>query len=110
MSETNTIKITSDYRIVKTRHAWVVEKKADKVWEVDKTFISLESLLHGMADHLARQDTKSNILKSFEKANSVMIEVINQNSELILTFCNNTSNPVVRESNTKLLNLISGGT
>ena len=109
MSEINTIKINKDYRIVKTRHAWVVEKKGDdKSWDVDKTFISLESLLHGMADHLARQDTKSNILKSFEKANNVMREVIAKNSELILSLCNNTSHPVVRASNTKLLNLTEG--
>ena len=105
---TETIKITKDYRIVKTRHAWVVEKKADKLWEVDKTYISLESLLHNFADHLARHEKSANILKSFEKANNVMREVIAKNSELILSLCNNTSHPVVRASNTKLLNLTEG--
>ena len=103
------IKITKDYRIVKTRHAWVVEKKGDdKSWDVDKTYISLESLLHNFADHLARHEKSTNILKSFEKANNLMREVIAKNSELILSLCNNTSHPVVRASNTKLLNLTEG--
>ena len=106
---TETIKITKDYRIVKTRHAWCVEKKGqDKGWEVEKTYISLESLLHNFADHLARHEKSANILKSFEKANNVMREVINKNSELILSLCNNSSHPVVRGSNTKLLNLTEG--
>ena len=108
-TETN-IKITADYRIATTPHSWVVEKRiSDKRWDIEKTYISLESLLHGFGDYLAKQDPKANIFKSFESANKVMREVISKNSQLILSLADDNKKPVIRASNTKLNFTTNGG-
>ena len=109
MKAETAISITRNYRINVTPHSWVVEKKEKGRWDIVKTYISLESLLSGFSDYLARQDLGGNTLKSYKEANKVVSDVIKSNQELILELANDSSKPVVRSSNTKL-KITMGGT